>query len=73
MTTAMTTITTRQAAKVLGITPSTVTRWLASGRLEGYKVDPKGSPNSAYRIYLHSVNAILAERNPAYICVQPGE
>jgi len=55
------TITTKEAAEMLGVTTVTVTRYVDKGDLEGYKVNPRRS-NSPLRIYKDSVKALLRER-----------
>jgi excisionase family DNA binding protein len=45
------------AAKLLDVNPMTVKRWLAAGRLEGYKL-----PTGPWRVYEDSVLAMTGAK-----------
>ena len=55
------TVTSREAARILGVGVTTIIRWIGDGRLEAYKLDPLAQ-KSWYRIYLSSVEAFLEQR-----------
>jgi len=55
------TVNTDQAAQQLGVSQATVTRMWRLGELDGYKLRPNVS-NSPLRIYVESVETILAKR-----------
>ena len=54
-------VTTAQAAELLGVSKSTVTRFLRDGILKGYKLHP-ASTNSPFRIYRTSVDRLIQQR-----------
>jgi len=56
------TLTTSEVMELLDVSRPTVTRLLASGVLEGYKINPHVR-NSHLRIYRDSVEQFLEERN----------
>lgn len=55
------TATTAQAADLLGVSRSTVTRLVQDGKLKAYKLNPS-AVNSPLRIYRTSVDRLLQQR-----------
>ena len=53
---------TTEAAQILGVSRSTVTRLAKDGKLEAYKLTP--APNSPYRITRASIQSLLEQRQP---------
>ena len=54
------TVTTAEAAKLLGVSGATVTRLYRAAKLRGHKLTP--SRNSPLRIYRDSIDEMLRER-----------
>ena len=54
-------VTTKEAAGLLGVSTTTISRMVTAKELEGFKLNP-GRRNSPLRIYLDSVQAILDSR-----------
>ena len=50
-----------EARESLGRSRATVIRYLRRGSLEGFQVNP-GEANSWWRVYVHSVNELVAAR-----------
>jgi len=57
------TVTTAQAADLLGVSRSTITRLVQDGQLEAYKLNPS-AVNSPLRIYRASIDRLLEQRQP---------
>ena len=58
------TVSTKEAAEMIGVSDQTIINWWKDGDIEGYKVNPSKS-NSPIRISKKRVQQILAERkNP---------
>ena len=55
------TMSSREAAEILGVSMSTVARWVRSGYLKGHKLTRVR--NSHLRVSRESVDRLLAERN----------
>ena len=57
------TLTTAQAADLLGVSKSTITRLAQAGKLKAYKLNPF-SNNSPWRIYRSAIDNLLQQRQP---------
>jgi len=55
------TISTHEAAEVLGVAPSTVVRMIHRGHLQGYKKTP--AKRSAFRVYVDSIEKAKRQRS----------
>jgi len=58
------TITTTEAANVLGVSRATVSRMIQRGEIKGYKLTM--ALNSPYRVYQQSVQEFLNKREGVY-------